>query len=60
MKYGGRYCPIENDFDLEQEINIAIDATKTFISKFNNIGGDVDDRRAILKAIATTVIDSIE
>jgi hypothetical protein len=59
MKSTGRYCPVEDQFDLDQEINIAVDKTRKFVANIREITETEEQARAILKAIAETVIQEV-
>lgn len=59
MKHTGRYSPAEDEFDLEQEINLAVDKAKKWVADIENFTDDDKQKSAILKAIATTIVDAI-
>ena len=59
MKETGRYSPVEDEFDLEQEIELAVDKAKKWIADIENFTDNDKQKSAILKAIATTIIDAI-
>ena len=60
MKDTGRYCPTNNGYDLDAEINLFVDKAKELI-KAVECSTPVDKNvRAILRAITTTIVDSIE
>ena len=60
MKHTGRYCRHEDEFDLEQEINTAVDETKEYLLKVKELDCKPEQLRAILRAIATTIVDAID
>lgn len=47
------------DYDLDHEINLAVEETRKFIKRLKDVVGDEDDTRAILKAVASEMLDSI-
>ena len=59
MKDAGRYCPVEDKFDLDQEINLAVEKTKKFVQNIKDISETDEQAKAILKAIASEVIEGI-
>ena len=59
MKHTGKYCRIEDGFDLEQEINLAVDGIKAYIEKLRELDCSDYQLRQILKAVATTIVDEI-
>jgi hypothetical protein len=59
MRSTGRYCPIEDEFDLDQEINIAVGKAKKFADNVREICETDEQRKAILKAIVETIIQEI-
>ena len=59
MRSTGRYCPVEDQFDLDQEINIAVDTTRKFVANIREIAETGEQARAILKAIVETIIQEL-
>ena len=58
MKSTGIYCPIENDYDLEHEINENVRKTKDILESLN--GNDsLRNETAIKKAIIETILESM-
>lgn len=47
------------DYDLDHEINIAVEETRKFIKRLKAASGDEDDKKAILKAVASEMLDAI-
>lgn len=58
MKITGYYCSVESDYDVDHEINKEVANIKEVISGINDDGSD-ENRKAILKAIANEIIESI-
>lgn len=60
MKCTGRYCPTNDGYDLDSEIDLFVDKAKELV-KAVECSTPVDKNvRAILRAIATTIVDNIE
>lgn len=59
MRHTGKYSPVEDEFDLEQEIELAVDKAKKWIKSIENFTDNDKQKSAILKAIATTIVDAI-
>ena len=60
MKHTGRYCPTNDEYDLEAEINLFVDKAKELIKSIECSTPVDKNVRAIMKAVATTIVDSIE
>ena len=60
MKWTGKYCPTNNDYDLEAEINLFVDKAKELIKSIECSTPVDKNIRAIMKAVAITIVDAIE
>ena len=54
----GCYCNYSN-YDIDHEINLAVNETIQFAKKQAERAESKKDRRGILKAISTTIVDMI-
>jgi hypothetical protein len=59
MRSTGRYCPVEDKFDLDQEITIAVEKTKKFAASIKEITETDEQARAVLKAVVETIIQEL-
>jgi len=47
------------DYDLDHEINLAVEETRKFIKRLKEVTSDEDDAKALLKAVASEMVDAI-
>lgn len=59
MKQCGSYSRVEDRFDLEEEITLAVKETLKFIEEVKKLTRTDEQAKAIIKACATTMIDNI-
>ena len=59
MKQCGSYSRVEDKFDLEEEITLAVKETLKFIEEVKQLTHNDEQVKAIIKACATTMIDNI-
>lgn len=59
MRQCGSYSRVEDRFDLEEEITLAVKETLEFIEEVKKLTHNDEQAKAIIKACATTMIDSI-
>jgi len=60
MKYTGKYCNTNNEYDLDSEINLFVDKANLLIKEVECSTQSSRNIRAVLRAIATTIVDAIE
>ena len=58
MKYTGRRCSIESDFDIDEEILTIVDETKEQIENLKSQFGEKDYKK-LARAIITEHLDAI-
>jgi hypothetical protein len=59
MRQCGSYSRVEDRFDIEEEITLAVKETLKFIEETKQLTHTDAQFKAIIKACATTMIDSI-
>lgn len=59
MKQCGSYSRVEDKFDLEEEITLAVKETLKFIEEVKKLTYNNEQAKAIIKACASTMIDNI-
>lgn len=59
MKNTGRYCWVEDPYDIEHIINEAVDRTKEFVKNLTDLAKNEKDAKAILLAIMQTQLEEL-
>lgn len=59
MKTTGRYCFVEDPYDIDHVINESVDKTKEFVTNLTDMANSKEDAKKILVAISTTIIEEL-
>ena len=59
MKYTGRYCSTESEYDVDHVITQEVRNLKDIVVNCIDDNGDYENKKAIIKAMIQTLVDEL-